>query len=340
MRVRGYSPTTLAVTGPRCGVFAGYLTKAGIADVREVGSAILRGYQRWLQKQDYAGWTIMARLQAVRRFFDHLEATQALLLNPCSGQEPLKVACRLPKAVLTMDEAKRVLETPNCATGIGLRDKAILEVFYSSGIRLEEMTRLTAGGRRFQNGFLRVNQGKFAKDRVVPLGQSASDCVRRYIEQVRAQWSPPPRNQKALWLSFRQPHEPLKSQVIEVMVRSYGTPGRNLQAGDSAPVAAYLRHAPGGQRRQRRLRPAASGPFLPAHHAGVCPHDHTRNQGNPRCRLTPETKKSPHERTHPTVHRRSSNPKLQRPHHRRLRLSPEPLAADSCGSTRFPNWPA
>ena len=134
-----------------------------------------------------------------------------------------------------IDEAKRVLEIPNCATGIGLRDKAILEVFYSSGIRLEEMTRLTLADVDSTNGFLRVNQGKFAKDRVVPLGQSASDCVRRYIEQVRDQWSPPPRNQKALWLSSRQPHEPLKSQVIEVMVRQLGR-----QAGISKRVTPHL----------------------------------------------------------------------------------------------------
>ena len=95
----------------------------------KVDSAVWRNYQRWLQARDYAGWTILTRLQAVRRFFDHLESTQTLLLNPCSGQELLKVAYRLPKTVLTTDEAKRLLETPNCATEIGLRDKAMLEVF-------------------------------------------------------------------------------------------------------------------------------------------------------------------------------------------------------------------
>lgn len=222
MKVRGYSPATLRSYRASLSIFLAYLGKAGITDVRSVGSAALRDYQSWLQKQDYTGWTILARLQAVRRFFDHLEAMQTVLLNPCLGQEPPKVPYRLPKAVLTIDEARRVLEAPNSATKVGLRDKAILEVFYSSGIRLEEMTRLTVADVDAKNGFLRVNQGKCAKDRVVPLGQNASDCVRRYIEQVRTEWSPPPQNQKALWLSSRQPHEPIKSQVIEVMVRQYG----------------------------------------------------------------------------------------------------------------------
>ena len=222
MKVHGYSPATLRSYRASLGAFLAYLGQAGIADVREVESATVRGYHLWLQKQDYAGWTILGRLQAVRRFFDHLEATQVVLLNPCLGQDPPKVPYRLPKTGLTIDEAKRVLEVPKSDTGIGLRDRAILEVFYSSGIRLEEMTRLALADVDCKNGFLRVNQGKFAKDRVVPLGQTASDCVRRYIEQVRTQWSPPPRNQKAFWLSSRQPHEPLKSQVIEVMVRRYG----------------------------------------------------------------------------------------------------------------------
>ncbi len=239
MRVLGYSPATLRSYDAGVSVFLTYLGNAGVTDLRAVGSATLRDYQGWLQGQDYTGWTILARLQVVRRFFDHLEAMRTVLLNPCAGQEPLKVPYRLPKAVLTIEEAKRVLETPNSATKIGLRDKAILEVFYSSGIRLEEMTRLTLADVDGGNGFLRVNQGKFAKDRVVPLGQTASDCVRRYVEEVRAWWSLPPEDQKGLWLSSRQPHEPLKSQVIAVMVRRYGR-----LAGISKRVTPHLwRHS-------------------------------------------------------------------------------------------------
>jgi integrase/recombinase XerD len=203
-------------------VFLAYLLNQGTTDVLEVTGAGLRQYQLWLQKQHYAGWTILARLQAVRRFFDHLERTQVLLLNPCTGQEPPKVPCRLPKAVLTVDEAKRVLETPDSTTAPSIRDRAILEVFYSSGIRLEEMTRLSLADVDYVNGFLRVNHGKCAKDRVVPLGQSACEWLCRYVERVRSRWSPPSDNQPALWLSSRQPHAALKSQAIEVMVKHCG----------------------------------------------------------------------------------------------------------------------
>ena len=72
------------------------------------------------------------------------------------------------------------------------------------------------------NGFLRVTQGKCAKDRVVPLGQSACEALRAYIQKVRQQWAPVPSTQKALWLASSYPHGPLKSQAIEVMVKRYG----------------------------------------------------------------------------------------------------------------------
>jgi integrase/recombinase XerD len=74
----------------------------------------------------------------------------------------------------------------------------------------------------YANGFLRINHGKGVRDRVVLLGQNACQWVRQYVEQVRSRWSPPHRNEPALWLSSHAPHQPLKSQVIEVMVRRYG----------------------------------------------------------------------------------------------------------------------
>jgi integrase/recombinase XerD len=222
MRLRGYSPASLRSYGDLLGVFLAWLTRAGIEDVREVDSATVRDYRLWLGQQHYSPWTILARLQAVRRFFDHLETTEAVLMNPCVGQPALKVPRRLPKAVLTVAEARRLLEVPDPYTPKGLRDRAMLEVFYSCGIRLQEMTRLAVADVDSRNGFLRVNHGKFAQDRVVPLGQGASDWLSRYLGQVRSVWSPTPSPQQALWLSSVPPHQPIKSQAIQVMVRHYG----------------------------------------------------------------------------------------------------------------------
>ena len=164
-----------------------------------------------------------------------MEATDVILVNPCTGIPLPRQGKRLPRAVLTKDEAKALLDAPDTQTAIGIRDKAILEVFYSTGIRLEEMTQLTIHDVDHRNGFLRVNKGKFAKDRMVPLGRKACDYVREYLQQVRSEWSRANRDERALWLSFKKPHGPIKSAAIEVMVKQYGR-----EAGLQKPVTPHI----------------------------------------------------------------------------------------------------
>ncbi len=229
MKVRRFSPATLASYQGSLAAFFNYLRSTGIDDVREVSRQTIADYQLWLAGKPYTDWTRVARLQAVRRFFEHLEKTDALLVNPCAGMMLPKVEKRLPRNVLTPEEAKALLNVPNTQTKIGIRDKAILEMFYSTGIRLEEMTRLTVHDVDHRNGFVRVNKGKFAKDRVVPLGRKACDYVREYLDKVRLEWVKAANragheqavDERALWLSCKHPHGPLKSQMVEVMVKQY-----------------------------------------------------------------------------------------------------------------------
>jgi integrase/recombinase XerD len=229
LKVNRYSPATLASYQGSLTVFFAYLREAGIDDVREVSRQAIADYQLWLAGKPYTDWTKVSRLQAVRRFFEHLEKTDVLLVNPCAGMLLPKIEKRLPRNVLTPEEARALLNAPNTQTKIGIRDKAILELFYSTGIRLEEMARLTIHDVDYRNGFVRVNKGKFAKDRVVPLGRKGCDYVREYLDKVRLEWvrtavkagQEQAVDERALWLSVKRPHGPLKSQIIEVMVKQY-----------------------------------------------------------------------------------------------------------------------
>jgi integrase/recombinase XerD len=222
LKLRGYSPRTLAIYTAGVSAFLKYFSQSGGNDLREVTPATVRNYQLQLVRSEYSPWTAMLRLQAVRRFFDHLEAAHMILLNPCTGLRCGKVPDRLPKTVLTIQEAKLLLQTPDAQTQAGIRDRAIMEVFYSSGVRLEEMSRLTVEDLDLKSGFLRVNHGKGAKDRVVPLGQGACEALRTYLEKVRNKSISLHTGPKELWLSSTRPHGPLKSQAIEVMVKRYG----------------------------------------------------------------------------------------------------------------------
>lgn len=218
--MRGYSEATRTHYGQSLNVLFQFLASQAVDDVREVTGAILRDYRAFLLAH-YRTWSVHAHLQAARRFFEHLERSDAILLNPCAGIVLPRLGKRLPRVVLTPGEARRMLEEPDTQTRRGIRDRAILEVFYSTGIRLEEMTGLTIHDVDTRQGFLRINRGKFAKDRIVPLGRKACDYVREYLQKVRSEWSRADREQRALWLSFKRPHQPLKKQAIEVMVRDY-----------------------------------------------------------------------------------------------------------------------
>jgi integrase/recombinase XerD len=227
LRVRGQAPATLKARSESLSTFFLWMAGAGIEDVREVTREHIRAYQVWMASQSWSTQTLHVRLISLRRFFEHLETTDAVLLNPCVGLILPKLEDRLPRGVLSQAEACRMLDAPDTQTKKGIRDKAIMELFYSTGIRGEEMASLTIHDVDTRSGFVRVTRGKFAKDRVVPMGKKASDYVAEYLSKVRRVWSqqseaaPELIDERTLWLSSRSPHGPLKKQAIAVMVKEY-----------------------------------------------------------------------------------------------------------------------
>jgi len=239
LRVRNFSPATLKSRGQSLDAFFRFLSSLpptsggrGVDDVREVAPETIRDYQIFLSRQPWTTHTVHAKLMALRQFFRHLEKTDAVLVNPCCKMVLPKLEDRLPRNILTPAEARRVLNQPDTQTRKGIRDKAILEIFYSNGIRLEEMSKLTVHDVDVRNGFLRVNQGKFAKDRVVPMGRKASQYVEEYLKKVRLEWSKENKDERALWLSSILPHGPMGKMAVSVMVRQYGKQalGRSVSA--------------------------------------------------------------------------------------------------------------
>jgi integrase/recombinase XerD len=221
LRVQGRARDTIRSRHDSLTTLFLYLATQCINDVRAVTRETIRSYLLWLSGQDYSPWTVSTHWQSVRRFFAWLEKTDAVLLDPCAGVISPKIGERLPRAVLSESQAKAILDQPDTQTKKGIRDKAILEVFYASALRLEEVTRLTVYDVDIQNGFVRVNQGKGSRDRVVPIGYKAADYVKEYLQNVRLPWSGQQKDERALWLSAIEPHRPMGKQAISVTVRDY-----------------------------------------------------------------------------------------------------------------------
>lgn len=223
MRVKGYVETSVESFEQQLKPLVDFMEGRGVFDARRVRKEDLLAYQvHWTQAKTKEGrpyrWgTLCWKTRVFKRLFEWLEGTGQVLLNPAEDlKEPPRGERRLPRNILTEEQAQRILEAPDLTTPEGMRKRAVLEVFYSTGIRLAELTHLKLSDVDFEGGLLRVNEGKGAKDRVVPLGSSAAKVLKGYIAHVR----PLHLNggqEESLFLN--KWGKPLSKQMVEITVR-------------------------------------------------------------------------------------------------------------------------
>ena len=121
----------------------------------------------------------------LRAWFKWLARNNHILYNPASDMELPKLGHRLPKHVLTVSEAEQIIALADVTTNGGLRDRAILETLYSTGIRRMEVCNLRLYDVDYDRGTIMVRQGKGQKDRMVPIGERALAWIERYVAEVR-----------------------------------------------------------------------------------------------------------------------------------------------------------
>jgi integrase/recombinase XerD len=217
MKVRNYAKASLTGYSRYLRQFIDHLRTNNISDLKQVTRDILTAYQiRLIEFKDERGRqhttsTVSIKIRAVKRFFEYL------LINPAEHIKEPKKEYRLPRVVLTEDEARKILEAPNLSMMTGIRDRTVLEVFYSTGIRLEELVNLTIYDCDLQGGMLRVNKGKMAKDRVVPMGKHAIRFLKEYITRIRPRHTKNNKSIRNLFIS--QLGTPLARQMVEKMVK-------------------------------------------------------------------------------------------------------------------------
>ena len=129
--------------------------------------------------------TQVGYLMAVRRYFKYLAKQQFIPFNPAGEIDLPKVESRIPRDVLSISEAEQILIQPDITTATGLRDRAMLELFYSSGIRRSELINLSLYDLDFERGVIMIREGKGGKDRVVPVGSRALQWITKYLDEAR-----------------------------------------------------------------------------------------------------------------------------------------------------------
>lgn len=139
----------------------------------------VRRFVASLAASQFARRSVRRKLAAVKSFARYLTSEGLIATNPTAGLPGPKLEKRLP-VFLSTQETERLFDASPGAAATALRDRAVLELFYSTGIRLSELTGLRVGDLDFSGRTVRV-MGKGRKERVVPFGRAASDAVKRYI---------------------------------------------------------------------------------------------------------------------------------------------------------------
>jgi integrase/recombinase XerD len=234
LAVHGYATGTLRTRRYYLASLVSFLDGRDVTEVHNVTPSLLDSYQRHLfhqKKRDGSPLSFLTqaqRLIPVKGLFAWLAQSGHLAFDPSLSLVLPKREHRVPESVLSVDEVEAVLAGPDTTTLLGLRDRAILEVFYSSAIRRSELAHLRVADIDYARQTVFVRQGKGARDRFVPIGARACLWVTRYLDEVRPQLEGD-RRHPALFLSVTGGE--LALDVLSKMVSAYVSAGAPTKKG-------------------------------------------------------------------------------------------------------------
>jgi integrase/recombinase XerD len=180
---RGLAKNTLDSYRRDLGKFTGYLRRKDVSSFTEVDRRMIMAFLEDLHNRRRAAATISRNLAAIRSFYGFLVQENLTGTNPSAELDTPKIPKRLPN-VMTVDQVATLMEQPKPSNPAGLRDKAMLELLYATGIRVSELVDLNLADINLEMGFLRC-LGKGSKERIVPMGKSAIGAVDDYLQRGR-----------------------------------------------------------------------------------------------------------------------------------------------------------
>jgi site-specific recombinase XerD len=197
LRARGAAERTRRAYGVDLGGFVEWVGPQGLAPTA-VRHRDVRRYAAGLSSAGAAPATVARKLAAIRGLYGFLVRTERAGANPAELVSSPKLAEKLP-SVLSVEQMRSLLERIPASTPLELRDRAMLELAYSCGLRCEEIVNLDVDAVSFENEQVRV-LGKGSKERILPIGEPAQRALQRYLQKGRRALATDPR-EKALFLS-------------------------------------------------------------------------------------------------------------------------------------------
>jgi integrase/recombinase XerD len=231
---KGLAPKTINAYAGDLDRFMAYLNQQAVTGLDGIDTPTILKYIIELRKSGRSARTRARHLVAIRGFFGYLTKSNIVSSNPVKRVDLPKIGFKLPE-VIDSKQVDELLEIPDRQRAKGLRDAAMLELMYAAGLRVSELIHLEITAVNLEAGFVRV-LGKGSKERIVPIGRKAIDCIQEYLEQAR------PQLLKALvsrYLFVARGARPMTRQGFWKLFRRYA-----LQAGlPSRATPHSLRHS-------------------------------------------------------------------------------------------------
>lgn len=214
---KGLSRNTLEAYSRDLNRAADFIRGRRIAAWEEAQAHHLRSYLSWLRDRGLSVRSIARNIVALRQFYRFLEKEEIVGENPLPRLLLPKAATKLPHA-LGRDEVRTLLAEPDPSTPLGLRDQAMIELLYATGLRVSELVSLQTHQVDLQGDYLTV-RGKGAKVRLVPFGRWAREGLVRYLREARPRLL---RGRTSAFLFVTRSGRPLTRQGFWKLIRSYG----------------------------------------------------------------------------------------------------------------------
>jgi len=214
---KGLSKNTIDAYSHGLNRFLDYLRKKGIQEISSVSKFDVRAFLLVLKKQGLSTKTVLRNLVAIRTLFQFLIREGILEANPIEELESPKIAKTLPE-ILTLKEVEQLLEQPNPQTPMGIRDRAMLEVLYATGMRVSELTQLPMNQVNLEGGYVLVF-GKGSKERIIPLGSEAMKWVAFYLKAAREKLA---KRKESPFLFINRMGSGMSRQQVWKTIKTYG----------------------------------------------------------------------------------------------------------------------
>lgn len=180
---RGLSENTINSYGIDLKLFLEYLRENEIPSFKQVNKEVIVNYMQSEKNNNKANSSILRSVSSLRKFFQYLAQEKIIEKDPMLLIDTPKKKQYLPQ-VLTKEEVEKLLRSPNTGQVLGLRDRAMLELMYATGLRISEIINLKLEDLHLTMGTLQT-LGKGHKERIVPVGDEAIKWVNRYLEEAR-----------------------------------------------------------------------------------------------------------------------------------------------------------